>query len=123
MERKPFQCKIETYWRIITPVECRIKPCESSLCDRVYSYTGFFVKILRIFPSSKKGTGVIREKIPYKCKINTYWRIKPLKCSYILASFWKFLKISPSSGRGTGVIMERLPYQCKMNIYWRSLHR
>ena len=28
MEKKPYQCKIETYWRIVAPIECRIKPCE-----------------------------------------------------------------------------------------------
>ena len=25
----------------------------------------------------------IREKIPFRYKINTYWKIIPLKCSYI----------------------------------------
>ena len=76
------------------------------------------MKVLRIFPSSEKGTGVIREKVPYKCKRNTYWRVKPLKCSHILASFWEiFEKISPSSERGTGVIMEKIPCQCKINKY------
>ena len=34
-----------------------------------------FWKILSMSPSSERGTGVLMEKIPYQCKINTYWRI------------------------------------------------
>ena len=54
MEKKPYQCKIETYWRIVAPIECRIKPCEG-------------------------GDVIIRKKIPFKWEIVTYWRIETIE--------------------------------------------
>ena len=55
---------------------------------------------------------IIREKIPFKCEIITYWRIKTIEMQLYIGFFLEVLKISPSSRIGTGVIVERLPYQC-----------
>ena len=64
---------------------------------------------------AKAGSVTTGEKIPYKCKMNSYWRIKTIEMQLYIGFFLEVLKISPGSGIGTGVIMERLPYQC--NIY------
>ena len=58
----------------------------------------------------------IREKIPFKCKINSYWRIKTIEMQLYIGFFLEVLKISPSSRIGTGVIVERLPCQCNNYI-------
>ena len=36
MKKIPFQCKINTYWRIIILIKSKIKPCKCRLCDRVF---------------------------------------------------------------------------------------
>ena len=92
----------------------KVRPYKCSWCD------GAFVSSYGELAVSMQKRDIlentIREKIPFKCKINSYWRIKTIELQLYIGFFLGVLKISPSSRIGTGVIVERLPYQCNKYI-------